>query len=228
MQQWLLLPFIAAMITSVPAKAQSSVVQLQTRSSGCNPYGQQTCYSNVLDVGGGSDLSTYSVNAVYGDFGGFWTQCNTSASFGRVRISVAKAGYSYVQGGSAFCSAYAATHDYLVAGAPNVANGMPITYTAKATLATSTPVDELYGKVTACIQVDSQQTCTNVPGPITLRVKTTAGKKLHIILIVDSFARADKGSAPLMSASTDKVVRLTLAANKPGANLTGESGYTYK
>ncbi|MBN8488317.1 MAG: hypothetical protein J0M20_11420 [Burkholderiales bacterium] len=222
--QWSWLPFALALLTSAPANAQN--VRASTHADGCST-GPQPCY-NLTDVQSGPDLGIYTSTMEAGQLDGFWSRCSTSVSFGRVRTSVAQAGFGVPWLGAATCSANGGFYDLVAASAPDLAFGTPMTYTAKATLSTSTPGTQApYHQISLCITLAGQTACSDHSGTVAVRVKTTVGSVMPLVFQVDSAVRADM-EVPVMTVGIDKLARLKLSSNKAGANITGQSGYTYK
>lgn len=229
----ILLPLVLLLSSSGPAHAQV-YVDVKAHAVG-GSLGSQPPY-DLTEHNVGNALSTYTAAAEGGLADGFWSQCSTSASFGRVQTSVASANYPLTMIGSASCEANAWVFDGIIAAAPGVAVGEPMTYTAKVSLSTSTPgpMDDFHF-VGVCIGLAGKSVCSDVSGTVpdvsgtvSVRVKTTAGTRLPLYLSVSSRVRGDFWGTRSPSAGIDKMVRLKMSSNKTGANITGESGYTYQ
>lgn len=140
--------------------------------------------------------------------------------------------------------ARASVVDTVVASAPGVAWGEPIVYTAKMTVSASTlqqPDGDpsasaffdarigLGGRLASPMAMSGTSRATRT---LTIKYHAYAGEEIGVFA-----AMLAQGISTNPYGNTDEVVsaarleapaRLVLTANKPGANVTGQSGYTYE
>lgn len=174
----------------------------------------------------------------YGDVG---TEVRVKASAGRFkRLSAMSTTWN--SGPIALSRAY--SDDTVLAGAPGVAMGEPIVYTARLKLSATTavaplgvPYNSAYFSATLTLgnrAAPEFYVSGNQSAEQTLRVKYTAhaGEEIDLYGSVQAFARAINVPAPvgaaLTSAGLNVPARIVLSADKPGANITGRSGYVYE
>lgn len=215
---------IGAIALAAAPSAQAQVVVATTETSGC----ASQCWDDTLRVQDPS-LPLVTSSLTGGTPPDASASCTTSVAVGRVRAARSTASYGALIGGSARCASSALSDDTVVAGAPGVAPGTPMSYTATLRLATGVAGVDPTGKVSIglCVFLGQGTQCIYGAGTLRLRVNTTAGQVLRVGLQLDTGVRADNDT-PTATAAIDQPVRLSLRSSTAGANITGASGYTYR
>jgi hypothetical protein len=140
--------------------------------------------------------------------------------------------------------ARASVNDTVVASAPGVAWGEPIVYTARMTVSASTlqqPGGEtsasaffdarigLGGRLASPMAMSGNGRATQT---LTIKYRAYAGEEMGLFasMLAQGIAPlpADSGTEVRAAARLDRPARVVLSANKPGANITGASGYIYE
>lgn len=135
------------------------------------------------------------------------------------------------------------SEDTVVAGAPGVAPGEPIHYMATLRLSASTVLSApggayhtaqfsanlvLGGRYGGYISLSGNQSKETV---LVAHYLAYAGEKMKIGASLQAYAHAVNQPIPVASAQAtaqlEKPARIVLRADKPGANITGRSGYVY-
>lgn len=140
--------------------------------------------------------------------------------------------------------ARASVVDNVVASAPGVAWGEPIVYTARMTVSAST-LEQFAGDASATAIFDARiglggrlaspmalSGSDRATRTLTIKYRAYAGEEFGLFAAVlaqgIALPSSDSAGEVRASARLEKPARIVLTANKPGANITGQSGHVYE
>lgn len=146
--------------------------------------------------------------------------------------------------GGPVAMARASLIDNVIAAAPGLAWGEPIVYTAKMTVSAST-LEQWVGDASATAFFDARiglggrlaspmalSGTDRATRTLTIKYRAYAGEEIGVFaaMLAQGIAVPAAGAPGDVQASArlEKPARIVLSANKPGANITGQSGHTYE